>query len=412
MPVERFTLNIPEAQLIDLHRRLSQTRWPVQPHGTGWERGTRLDILRELVEYWTDRFDWRKQEAELNRFDHYHCTLYGTNVSDTDMSGTDIHFLHVRGNGPAPLPLILTHGWPDSFLRYLKIIPLLTDPARFGGDPEDAFDVIIPSLPGYGFSGCPPETGVNNAGVAKMWHQLMTQELGYARYGAAGGDIGSGVTRYLALGYPQHLIGIHLTDIGLVRDLLTRPDSATLSAEERNYQKAAHDWIAREGAYMNLQATRPWTLACALNDSPAGLASWIIEKFRVWSDCGGDLTSRFSEDELLTNIMLYWLTGSAGSAASLYYENAHSLPPMGDIGVPTGLACFPADILPPPESWARRHLNIVHWTNMPRGGHFTAMEEPELMAEDIRRFFRRLRAGQSSFAAQSGAPGVSPGRSA
>lgn len=381
MTAERFKIAFPQAQLDDLYYRLNAIRWPTPPEDAGWDRGMEQNTLHQLVEYWKHDFDWRKQEETLNQFSHYRCRI----------AGTDIHFIHERGQGRNPIPLILTHGWPDSFLRYQKIIPMLTDPARYGGDPDDAFDVVIPSVPGFGLSGSAVPNGLNNAGVAKRWHSLMTQELGYTRFYAGGGDVGSSVTRYLALHHPDSLIGIHLTDIGIVRNLLACRDEQALTEEEKCYRNAALAWMNSEGAYMSLQATKPRTLAWALNDSPVGLASWILEKFMSWGDCRGDLWSRFSKDELLTNIMLYWLTGTAGSAAGIYYENMHTLPPMGNITVPTGVALFAADILPPPKSWAEKNLNIVHWNEIPCGGHFTAMEEPERFVADIRQFARTLR---------------------
>jgi microsomal epoxide hydrolase len=299
--------------------------------------------------------------------------------------------VHERGKGPDPMPVILTHGWPDSFIRYKKIIPLLTDPARYGGDPKDSFDVIVPSIPGFGFSGHPQQSGVNNSQVSELWATLMTEKLGYSKFAAGGGDLGSGITRYLALNHPDLLFGIHLTDIGIIRNLLTIQDMSGLSEEELEYKKAAQEWLAQEAGYISIQSTKPQTLAYTLSDSPVGLAAWIIEKFRAWSDCNGDLRQGFSEDELLTNIMMYWVTNTAGSSTRIYYENTHSLPPMGKIIVPTGIALFPADILKPPKVWAEQYLNITRWTNMPHGGHFTAMEEPELMANDIRSFFREFR---------------------
>jgi microsomal epoxide hydrolase len=317
----------------------------------------------------------------LNRFAQFHCNI----------DGIDLHFVHERGHGPNPLPIILTHGWPDSYLRYQKIIPLLTDPARHGGDPEDAFDVIVPSLPGFGFSSHPKHSGMNNFRVSQLWAKLMTEKLDYRRFAAAGGDIGSGVTRYLALNHPELLVGIHLTDIGIIKNLLTSAEQRELSEAELQYQRSAQEWISREGAYMSIQSTKPQTLAYGLSDSPVGLAGWIIEKFRAWSDCHGDLRQRFSEDELLTNIMIYWATNTIGSSIRMYYENTHSLPPMGRIQVPTGITLFPADLLLPPKEWAMRNLNITRWTSMPSGGHFTAMEEPRLLADDIRAFYRPFR---------------------
>lgn len=381
MAVEHFRIQIAKEVLDDLKYRLDHVRWPDQLRESGWERGTEKGYLQSLVSYWRDHFDWRAQEQELNRYSQFHCNV----------DGIDVHFVHERGKGPNPLPIILTHGWPDSFIRYKKIIPLLTDPARYGGDPEDSFDVIVPSIPGFGFSSRPEHSGINNFRVSELWAKLMTEELGYGRFAAAGGDMGSGVTRYLALNHPELLVGIHLTDIGIIRDLMTSNDQAGLSKEELNYKISAQKWISHEGAYMSIQSTKPQTLAYGLSDSPVGLAGWIIEKFCAWSDCNGDLRQRFSEDELLTNIMIYWVTNTIESAAHMYYENMHSLPPMGPIEVPTGIALFPADILLPPKEWAERNLNITRWTLMPRGGHFTAMEEPEPLADDIRAFYRVLR---------------------
>ena len=381
MAVERFHIHVEEEVLNDLRDRLGHIRWPDQMDGSGWEQGTELGYLQSLVAYWRDSFDWRAQEAELNRSAQFRAKV----------DGLSIHFIHERGVGPNPLPIILTHGWPDSFTRYQKIIPLLTDPARHGGDPMDSFDVIVPSLPGFGFSSRPNLRGVNSFHVAELWAKLMTKELDYPRFAAAGGDIGSGVTRYLGATHPELLVGIHLTDIGILRDLLAPSGRTDLSEGELRYRSSASEWIAREGAYMSLQSTKPQTLAYGLSDSPAGLAAWIVEKFRAWSDCGGDLGRSFTEDELLTNIMIYWVTGTIGSSTRMYYENSHTLPPIGRIDVPTGIALFPADILLPPQEWAEQRLQIARWTSMPRGGHFAAMEEPELLAEDIRAFFRPLR---------------------
>ena len=381
MTVNRFHIDVDNALIDDLKYRLKHSRWPSEIEGFSWERGTDQSYLQLLVAYWHDHFDWRKQESELNRFSHFQCTI----------DGIDIHFIHEQGKGRNPLPIILTHGWPDSFFRYQKIIPLLTDPARYGGNPDDSFDVIIPSLPGFGFSGRPTIEGFNNSKVSDLWVKLMTEELGYKKFAAGGGDIGSGVTRYLAASHPELLVGIHVTDIGIIRNILTVQDDAVLSDEERQYKVDAQRWIAQEGGYMALQATKPQTLAYGLSDSPVGLAAWIIEKFRAWSDCNGELTKRFSNDELLTNIMIYWITNTISSSAGIYYENTHSLPALGKIEVPTGVALFPADILLPPKQWAEQNLNISRWTTMPRGGHFTAMEEPELLADDIRSFYRQFR---------------------
>ncbi len=381
MAINRFTIQIDDSVLDDLKYRLDNVRWPEEKEDEAWRRGTDLGYLKALVSYWQNGYDWRTQEQALNRYHHYTC----------EIDGMPVHFIHERaktgGALAAERPVILfTHGWPDSFLRYTKIIPLLTDPGSFGGDPDAAFNVVIPSIPGFGFSGASGTTTYHNARVADLWHKLMTAKLGYKKFGAAGGDIGSGVTRYLALQHPGSLTGIHLTDFGIIRALLTASDT-TLQPEELDYKKAAQQWIVEEGGYMSIQSTKPQTLAYGLSDSPVGLAAWIIEKFRSWSDCKGDVEARFSKDELLTNIMIYWINNNIGSTAHRYYDNMHGLPPMQPIAVPTGMALFPADLLPPPRRWAEQNLNIVRWTQMTAGGHFGAMEEPVQYADDVRAFF-------------------------
>ena len=391
MEVHSFIINIPEHVLDDLRERLSHARLPDEVEGAGWDYGTNLGYMQEVVDYWQNRFDWRAAEAELNRYRHFR----------TEIEGSGIHFIHERGKGPEPMPLILTHGWPDSFYRYHAIIPLLTDPAAHGGDPADAFDVIVPSMPGYGFSDRPHERGMTSARIADLWARLMTDVLGYERFAAGGGDIGSAVSQLLALRHPGQVVGLHLTDIGFFSLGADIPD---LSENERRYLAAIQELWMQEGAYAMLQSTKPQTIAYGLNDSPAGLAAWFIEKFRSWSDCGGEIERRFSKDELLTNIMIYWATETIGSSVRLYYENMHSLPLdflKERIDVPVGMAIFPKDFIPPPREWAERRLNVERWTEMPRGGHFTAMEEPELFVQDIRAFFRPLRAEYRK------APGVS-----
>ncbi|MBK1812170.1 epoxide hydrolase [Clostridium sp. YIM B02505] len=380
MSIERFNIKVSDEVLEDLKYRLDHTRFPVQLEGLGFERGTDINYLKSLVSYWRNEFDWRKQEEELNSFNQFHC----------EVDGIDIHFIHERGKGPNPIPIILTHGWPDSFLRYKKLIPMLTDPASYGGDPYESFDVIVPSVPNFGFSSKPHHGGMNNYKVSELFAKLMTEKLGYSKFAAAGGDIGSGVTRYLAFNHPELLIGIHLTDIGIIKDIMASKDE-DLSVEELQYKKNAASWMSKEGGYISIQSTKPQTLAYGLSDSPVGLAAWIIEKFRDWSDCKGDLNNSFSKDALLTNLMIYWVTNTIGSSANMYYENVNSLPKLGYIRVPTAIALLPADILLPPRECAEKNLNITRWTTLPRGGHFTAMEEPELMAEDIRAFFRAYR---------------------
>lgn len=353
----------------------------------GWDYGTEAAYLKELVEYWQHRFDWRLQEAAINRLAHFRA----------EVDGLNIHFIHERGQGKHPLPLIVTHGYPDSFLRFQKIIPLLTDPAAHGGDASDSFDVVVPSLPGYGFSDPPKKTGMLFK-TGDLWAKLMTHELGYKRFGAHGGDWGGTVTEHLARSHADCVVGIHLTDVPFGH-LFQKP--AQLSSPEEKFIKASKKWQKTEGAYAMIQGTKPQSLAFGLNDSPVGLAAWLVEKFRTWSDCGGNIESCFSKDELLTNITLYWLTGTIGSSFQFYYDatNAGAITWTvemikkwtGSSKVPTGFASFPKDLLPPPREWAERFFNIQRWTEMPRGGHFAAWEQPELLVEDIRAFFRALR---------------------
>ena len=381
MHIQPFTIHVAQRTLDDVRDRLARTRWPDEVQGASWEYGTNLEYLKSLVAYWHDQFDWRAQEARLNHFAQFRA----------DIDGFGVHFIYERGQGPKPLPIILTHGWPGSFFEMVKILPLLTDPAGHGGDPTDSFDVIVPSLPGFGFSDRPTIGGMTLSKTAELWARLMTEGLGYSRFAAAGGDIGSGVTQSLALAYPALLVGIHLTYLGASA---VGVDSSDLSDTEKHYLAAVQRWMQQEGAYEHLQATKPQTLAYGLNDSPTGLAAWMIEKFRSWSDCDGEIERRFSKDELLTNIMIYWGTGTLNSSIRTYYENAHSSSSMQArpyIGVPTGFALFPKEIEVPPREWAERLLHIQHWTQMPRGGHFAALEEPELLVEDIRTFFRPLR---------------------
>lgn len=380
-----FRIAVDEAVLDDLQRRLTATRLPPSPEPHGWEDGTDLSYLADLVAYWRDRFDWRAQEAALNRFSQFRGTVHGT----------QLHFVHERGRGSAPFPLVLAHGWPDGFFRFTKLIPLLTDPAAHGGDPADAFDVVVPSLPGYGFS--ERRDGDSRYTFDALFHALMA-ELGYDRYGAHGGDIGSMVCEQMGRSHADRLVGIHLTDVP-VWHAQTPPDDPT--AAEARYLAAVDAFRKDGGGYMHIQGTKPWTPAAALNDSPAGLAAWIVEKFYDWSDCGGDIERRFSKDELLTNVMLYWATQTIGTSFLAYRD---SMKPgvirkgveatkdwLGAKSVPTGFAMFPKDIATAPREWAERFFDVRHWSEMPAGGHFAALEEPERLAEDLRTFFRPLR---------------------
>ena len=381
---EPFRIDVPQRTLADLNDRLARTRWPGELEGAGWDYGTNLAYLKELVGYWQQGYDWRKHEADLNTFRHFRAPV----------NGFGLHFIHERGKGPNPLPLLLTHGWPDSFWRFHKIIPLLTDPERFGGNAEDAFDVVAPSLPGYGFSDRPATRGVNAQAVADLFAQLMTRNLGYRAFAAHGGDLGRGVTEQLARRHPDALVAIHLTDLPF-RYLQGLPQD-TLSDAEQRYNEAVQAWGAQEGAYAAMQATKPQTLAYGLNDSPAGLAGWLLEKFRAWSDCDGEVERRFSKDELLTNITLYWATETVGSSFLPYYETrqASADAPPNRVEVPTGVALFPKDLTSAPREFAERFFNVQRWTEMPHGGHFAALEEPELVVNELREFFRPYRAAR------------------
>jgi pimeloyl-ACP methyl ester carboxylesterase len=383
---EPFRIAIADAVLDDLRSRLHATRLPAGS-ADDWNGDINPTYLRALVAWWRDGFDWRAAEARLNVFAHYRASV----------DGTVVHFIHERGRGPRPLPIVLTHGFPDSFFRFHKLIPLLTDPAAHGGDAADAFDVVAPSLPGYAFSGAPTASGI--FGVADVWHALMTRTLGYPRFGAHGGDWGSLVTESLARSHTAALVGIHLTDIPFWHSF-RRPDD--LSAAEKRFLDAISKWQQKDGAYAMIQGNQPRTTAVGLSDSPAALAAWIVEKFHRWSDCGDDIESRFTKDELLTNVMLYWVTGTAESSLQPYQDvmSAGALRWMteaarrwlGSAKTPMGFARFAKDIgAPAPREWAERFYNVVRWSEMQRGGHFAALEEPELLAADLRDFFRPLR---------------------
>lgn len=383
MQVRPFKIAIGDDQLEDLSRRLRDARWPDAIEGAGWDDGTEPGFLRRLTEYWRTGFDWRAQEARLNTMSQFIATV----------GGMDIHFVHRRGTGPAPFPLIISHGWPGSFAEMERILPLLTDPAAHGADPADAFDVVVPSLPGYGFSERPSRPGVGPHHVAGLWAELM-QGLGYWRFGAQGGDWGASVSTWLGFRYPDRVAGLHLNYIpGSFLPPLGE-GQPPLSDDEQAFRAAAAAWADAEGAYGRIHGTKPQTLAYALTDSPVGLAAWIAEKFRAWSDCDGDVERSFTMDELLTDISIYWFTGTIGSSMRLYRESR--LRPLhfaaGErVLPPLGFAQFPRELSLPPRSWVERVYNVSRWTPMPRGGHFAAMEEPELLAREIREFFRPLR---------------------
>ncbi|OJH36586.1 epoxide hydrolase family protein [Cystobacter ferrugineus] len=373
-----YRIHVPDAVLSDLHRRLDATRWPEPLPGGAWERGADVSYVRELCEYWRHRYDWRAHEAALNAFPQFLC----------EVDGVDLHFLHVRGKGPAPMPLVLLHGWPGSIYEFLHLIGPLTDPGAYGGSAQDAFDVIIPSMPGYGFSGKPREPGWSAARIAAAVDRLLVEHLGYPRYAAQGGDWGSVVAGFLGTNHAPHVLGIHLN-----MTLAPPPPEEEGKEETLRLQKEVAAWQAAEAGYSHVQGTKPMSLGIAQSDSPAGLAAWIAEKFRTWSDCGGDVERVFSKDWLLTNLMFYWAPNSIASAANLYAELGN-LPPASlyaPVKVPTGVAAFPKEIYQAPRSWLERRYDLRRYTPMPRGGHFAAVEQPELFVDDVRAFFRALR---------------------
>jgi pimeloyl-ACP methyl ester carboxylesterase len=382
MTIESFSLPFSASAVDDLRDRLQRARWPNDMPGSGSVYGFDRELLVDICDYWRDKFDWRAQLERLSTFNHYRLQA----------KGSTIHFIHERGKGPAPIPLILTHGWPGSFVEMIKIIPLLTDPAAHGANSVDAFDVVIPSLPGYGYSTGPISAGMSVFRIADLWVELM-RTLGYDRFAAQGGDIGAGVSTVLGLRHADHMIGIHLNFIpGLYRPYLGT--TTKLLPQEQIFLTEASRWFDENGAYAHIQGTRPHTASYALNDSPMGLAAWILEKFREWSDCGGDLYSTFTRDELLTNVTLYWMTQTIQSSFRLYYENRRA--PLhfkqdDFVRPPCAIARFPKEILSPPREWVERGYNVQRWTHMPRGGHFAAAEQPELLAEDLRTFFRSFR---------------------
>ncbi len=377
--IEQFQIRIDDSELDDLHRRLLTTRFPDQIPGTGWEYGMPIDYLRELVNYWVDSYAWSAQEEELNCFEHFRTTI----------DGQSIHFIHAQSSHAQAFPLLITHGWPGSVVEFLELIPRLTQPELHGGQATDAFHVVAPSLPGYGFSEPPRTAGWDIRRIAKAWTVLM-KRLGYASYGAQGGDWGAQVTTRIGSLDAEHCTAIHLN-----MPLGSPPERpGQLTEEEQADLAAMQAFTAEESAYANEQGTKPQTLGAALNDSPAGLLAWIVEKFRTWSDCDGHPENVFTKDQLITNVMLYWLTQTSASSVRLYWESRRGgawseSPPF--VNAPTGVARYPKEVLRWPRSWVERQYNLTHWATMPRGGHFAAMEQPDLFAEDLRQFFRTVR---------------------
>jgi len=377
-----FTLNVPDADIADLRERLARTRFPDQAPGAPWAYGTDLGYMREVVPYWCDRFDWRVWEAKLNAFPQFKVNLHGIGL----------HYLHVPGKGPDPKPLLLLHGWPGSVFEFVDIIPRLTDPASFGGDPADAFTVIAPSLPGYGGSFTPGQKRFGIADIADCVADLMTEVLGYRKFAAQGGDWGAFTCSNLGVRHAEKLVGIHLNMLS-VHPGLSLGDNPT--AEERRYAEEIAFWAKEQTGYIHIQGTRPQTLAYGLTDSPAGLAAWILEKFHVWTDHAGDFETAVARDHMLANVSFYWFTGAIGSSFHPYYDRLHGpwpIPEGRTVDVPLGYAAFPKEIRRPPRSVAERaYTDIRQWTEMPRGGHFAAAEQPELLAKDVASFFRPLR---------------------
>ena len=380
--IEPFTIDVPDSVLADMKERLARARMPDEPEGVGWQLGMNQAYLRQLVEYWRDEFDWRAQERRLNRLEQFKTTI----------DGLDIHFVHRRSPEPDAFPLILTHGWPGTFAEFDKVIEPLTDPVAHGGRAEDAFHVVVPSIPGYGFSDRPPRLGYGRDRTGAMFAELMAR-LGYERYGAQGGDLGAGISRWLAANDAEHVAGLHLNLCTAGPPDPEDPTAGVPPEEIALMEERAAFWTDEERGYSHMHGTKPQTLGYSLNDSPVGLAAWIVEKYRSWCDCDGDPETRFSKDELLTTLTIYWATETATSAARYYYEGRHgaNAPDPARIEVPTACAAFPGEFRFTPRRWLEARYNLVRFTMMPSGGHFAASEEPELYVDDLRAFFRELR---------------------
>lgn len=377
--IKPFRISVADDVLIDLRQRLINTRWPEKELVGDWSQGAPLAWIQDICGYWARTYDWRVREAALNRFDQY----------TTEIDGLDIHYVHVRSPHRDAMPLVITHGWPGSIVEFHKVIEPLSNPTAFGGSASDAFHVICPSLPGFGFSAKPQATGYGVGHIAQTWAVLM-QRLGYSRYGAQGGDWGSAVTTALGALDPQHCLGIHVTLAMGAR----RQGEGEPTPEEARAMKGAKYYADWDSGYSKQQATRPQTLGYGLTDSPAGQAAWILEKFWAWTDCNGHPENILSRDELLDNVMVYWVTATAASSARLYWESfGKRRGPAPKVNVPTGVAVFPKEIVTPVRAWMQEnYTNICHWNEMPRGGHFAAFEQPQLFVDEVRSFFRTLRA--------------------
>ncbi|HEV2594597.1 MAG TPA: epoxide hydrolase [Sphingomicrobium sp.] len=378
MNAEQFRITTDPAAIEDLHVRLARTRWN-DAVTTDWSYGTSQSFLQALTHHWLTGYNWREREERLNRLPHFRA----------EIDGFRLHFLHFMGKGPNPTPLLLMNGWPSSFIEYQRVAERLSDPAAFGGDPADAFDLVVPTLPGFGYSDRP--VSPHQCDVESLFVRLMTEKLGYKQFGVAGTDIGAGIAVRIGHRYDKAVTGIHVTT---VVDPILNADSPPLSADEIEYQRQRARWIAEEGAYSALQRTRPQTLAFGLADSPVGLASWIVEKFYAWSDCDGDVLKVFPMDDLIDNLMIYWLTGTIGSSVRHYFEyrqRSPSFKPGDRVPSQAAVLTLPKELAQPPREWAERLLNVVRYTALPRGGHFPAWEVPDAYAADLGSFFRSIR---------------------
>ena len=387
MEPEPFTIAIPDEDLTDLEDRLRRTRWPNDFANDDWRYGANRAYLEEVVAYWLDEYDWRVHEAAMNNFDNFKVTI----------DDVPIHFIHERGKGPDPIPIILTHGWPWTFWDFHDVIGRLTDPEAHGGDPADSFDVIVPSLPGFGFSTPLTKPGIHPVVTADLWHTLMTDVLGYERFAAQGGDWGAFVTANLGHRHAESMIGIHLSMPALIGVRLGAVDPDDYGPGEEDWLERMQTKMPTTRSHLAVNQYDPQTHAYGLHDSPVGLAAWLISRRRHWSDCDGDVESVFSRDFLLTTVMIYWLTESFVTSVRYYWENRRGQwsPPMHDrkpeIEAPTGMAVFPGELLLYPRKLVERHTNLVHWSVMDRGGHFAAAEQPEALARDVATMFRSMR---------------------
>jgi pimeloyl-ACP methyl ester carboxylesterase len=374
--VQPFRIDVPDDVILDLRGRLAATRWPEAECVDDWSQGIPLAYTRDLAAYWAGDYDWREREAALNRFDQF----------TTEIDGLNIHFVHQRSPHRDAFPLVITHGWPGSIVEFQKVIGPLTDPTAHGGRAEDAFHVVCPSLPGYGFSAKPSATGWNTGRIAQAWETLMVR-LGYERYGAQGGDWGAAVTTDIGRNV-GHCVGVH-TNMPIGRPPAEALENPT--DEEKDALEALNYYRRWDSGYFKQQATRPQTLGYGLADSPTAQLAWIVEKFWSWTDCDGHPENALSRDEMLDNVTLYWVTGTGASSARLYWESMTAFGSGGRVELPTGVASFPKEIGRTPRAWCEANYNITHWTTMPRGGHFAAFEQPELFVEDVRRFFGTVR---------------------